>query len=118
MCFYYHTANTYIRNKLFFFCFQLVGRKQKEIIINVYKSKMIEQASLPVEQKLKFIDLIKLMSKEIGIGQRTITTTLSEYKKKGTISSPNKTKIRPTIIDKIDDFDKNAIRQKIHGFWL
>lgn len=26
-------------------------------------------------------------------------------------------KIRPKIIDLIDDFDKNAIRQKIHMFW-
>lgn len=34
------------------------------------------------------------------------------------MKSPNKKKIRPTINDKIDNFDKNAIRQKIHGFWL
>lgn len=37
--------------------------------------------------------------------------------KKGTISSPNKKKIRPKLIEKIDDFDENAIRQKIHEFW-
>lgn len=33
------------------------------------------------------------------------------------MKSPCKRKIRPTIHDKIDDFDKNAIRQKIHAFW-
>lgn len=57
------------------------------------------------------------ISKSSGIGQRTIQTTLSEYKKQGTVSSPNKKKTRPTILQKIDDFDKNVIRQKIHNFW-
>jgi len=73
-------------------CGKFVGVQQKEMIINLHKSKMIEQAKLPDEQKLKYIDLIKLISKEIGIGQRTISTTLSEYRKKGTVSPPNKKK--------------------------
>jgi len=55
------------------------------------------------------------ISKASGIGQRTVQTTLSEYKKQGTVSSPTKKKLRPTIIEKIDEFDKNAIRQKIHN---
>jgi len=58
------------------------------------------------------------ISKSTGIGQRTVQTTLAEYKNKGTVSSPNKKKIRPTILEKVDDFDKNAIRQKIHSFWF
>lgn len=66
----------------------------------------MEEANLPVEEKLKYIDIIKLISHQTGIGQCTISTTLSEYKKQGTISSPNKNKIRPTITDKIDEFDK------------
>jgi len=79
---------------------------------------MIEGANLPVEQKPKYYDIIKFISHYTGIGQRTITTTLSDYKKKGIISSPNKNKIRPTVTEKINEFDKNAIRQKIHGFWF
>jgi len=27
-------------------------------------------------------------------------------------------KKRPTVVDKVDDFDKNAISQKIHAFWF
>lgn len=34
------------------------------------------------------------------------------------VSSPNKKKLRLSVTDKIEDFDKNAIRQKIHNFWL
>lgn len=62
--------------------------------------------------------MIASISKEIGIGKRTVITTISEYKNTGQLKSPCKTKIRPKINDKIDDFDKNAIRQKIHGFWF
>jgi len=35
--------------------------------------------------------LLKI-SKATGIGQRTVQTTLAEYKNKGTVSSPNKKK--------------------------
>ena len=48
------------------------------------------------------------LSTDTGIGLRTI---------KITIRSPNKSKVISTIIEKIEDFDKNAIRQKIHRFW-
>jgi len=56
--------------------------------------------------------------KSSGIGQPTVQTTLAEYITKGTVSSPNKNKIRSTILEKVDSFDKHAIRRKIHGFWL
>lgn len=62
--------------------------------------------------------MLLAISKSSGIGQRTVQTTLAEYKTKGTVSSPNKKKIRPTILEKVDSFDKQTIRQKIHGFWL
>lgn len=67
--------------------------------------------------KLSFRDFIVAISRTTGIGQRTIQTTLAEYKKEGTVSSPNKRKVRSTILQKVEEFDKNAIRQKIHNFW-
>lgn len=88
------------------------------MIINIYKTKLARQANSPEAQKSKYKDLIKSISEETGIGQRTVITTLSAYKTKGTVASPNKKKIRPTIVEKVDDFDKNAIRLKIHQFWL
>ncbi|KAE9522234.1 hypothetical protein AGLY_017372 [Aphis glycines] len=44
------------------------------------------------QPKMKYIDIMMSLSNDTGIA-------------------------RSTIIEKIDDFDKNAIRQKIHGFW-
>lgn len=58
------------------------------------------------------------LSTDTGIGLRTIRSTVKGYKETAVVSSPNKKKIRSTVIEKIDDFNKNAIRQKIHGFWF
>jgi len=76
------------------------------------------QAENPEGPRLGYKEMVKEISKSSGIGQRTIISTLSEYKNRGTVTSPNKKKHRLTITQKVDDFDRNAIRQKIHSFWL
>ncbi|XP_050066323.1 uncharacterized protein LOC126555442 [Aphis gossypii] len=98
-------------------CGKFIGTGQKQIIINLYKD-FNQQIENPENPRLNYRQMILKISKASGIGQRTIQTTLAEYRNKGTVSSPNKKKIRPTIIEKVDDFDKNAIRQKIHSFWF
>jgi len=78
----------------------------------MYKAKKQQQPDI------KYKELMASISADCGIGMRKVIMTISEYKNTGECKSPNKTKIRPTVNDKIDDFDKNAIRQKIHGFWF
>jgi len=85
--------------------------------INVYKDKVKQQLENPEMRQLSYREMIVSVSKTTGIGQRTVQTTLAEYKKEGTVSSPNKKRVKPTILEKVDEFDKNAIRQKIHDFW-
>lgn len=82
------------------------------MIVNLYKTKKQEHPDM------KYKELMSSLKNELGIGMRTVTNTISEYKKTGELTSPCKTKYRPTIVEKIDDFNKNAIRQKIHGFWF
>ncbi|KAL4112105.1 hypothetical protein QTP88_015953 [Uroleucon formosanum] len=91
---------------------KFVSSDQKQIIINAYKTKIAQQPNLKKE------DLRKILSNELGIGQRTISTTIYQYENFKTISSPNRKKNRENIFTKIDDFDKNAIRRTIHGFWF
>jgi len=95
----------------------LIGTGQKKIIINVYKDKFKQQLDNPEMHQWSYREMIVAVSKTTGIGQRTVQTTLAEYKKEGTVTSPNKTRVKPTILQKVDEFDKNAIRQKIHDFW-
>ncbi|XP_022174483.1 uncharacterized protein LOC111036671 [Myzus persicae] len=63
------------------------------------------------------VHLKKILSEQLGIGIGTIYQTILEYKRSKTISSPNRTKKFKNVKDKVDDFDKYAIRRKIHKFW-
>ncbi|KAL4153463.1 hypothetical protein QTP88_001296 [Uroleucon formosanum] len=85
---------------------KLVDSRQKLLIINLYKTKMLQQPTLRIKE------LIKIISKELGIGQRTTQSTIAEYKSEKPVRSPNKTKIRATFKEKIDDFERDAIRRK------
>ncbi|XP_060855338.1 uncharacterized protein LOC132933017 [Metopolophium dirhodum] len=91
---------------------KFVGSRQKLMIVNLYKSKIVQQPTLKVKE------VVKIISKELGIGQNNIQLTISEYKNNKTVSSPNKSKIRATFKDKIDDFERDAIRRKVHEFWF
>ncbi|CAI6375500.1 unnamed protein product [Macrosiphum euphorbiae] len=91
---------------------KLVGSRQKLMIINLYKTKMLQQPTLKIKEA------VRIISKELGIGQRTAQSTIAEYKKKKTVSSPSKTKIRATFKEKVDDFERDAIRRKVHEFWF
>lgn len=83
------------------------------MIINLYNIKQNENPNRTYKE------LIALLSHESGIGTHTVVKTLSEYKNKGTITSISKiTRIKKNAIDKIDNFQKSALRCKIHEFWF
>jgi len=58
------------------------------------------------------------ISKTLGIGFNSVRSTISEYKRTGTVKSPNKKRSKMCLFDKIDDLDRYAFRQKVHSFWL
>jgi len=91
---------------------KFVCSRQKETIINVYKSILSQQSDI------KYKDLVKTLCNMTGVGRNTISKTISDYKNEGIFKSPNKTKYRISIIEKIDDFEKNAVRRKVHDIWL
>lgn len=116
VCILFFYCKFLIINCIFFFL-QLIGTGQKRIIINVYKDKVNQHLENLEMRQLSYREIIVAVSKTTGIGQRTVQITLAEYKKEGTVSQPNKKRVKPTIIQKVDKFDKNSIRQKIHDFW-
>lgn len=77
------------------------------MIVNAYKSKLEENPRLTIREARV------ILSKELGIGQKTISNTITQYRENKTVSSPNKTKIFKNVTDKVDDLDKYAIRRKI-----
>jgi len=82
------------------------------MIINHYKSKVEANPEISIREVRTTI------SKELGIGEKTISNTIKEYRESKTVSSPNKVRIHKNVTSKTDDFDKHAIRRKIHNLWL
>lgn len=93
---------------------QFIDSIKIQHIINVYKSKIIENPNLKVKE------MVKIISKETGLGQNTIQSTIFNYKNKGSVpvKLPNKKKVRRTVEEKIDNFEKETIRQIVKNFRL
>lgn len=89
-----------------------MGSRQKEILIKIYKEHMQRKPNM------LYNDMLKKISKTSGIGTKTVAKTISEYKRSGIVTSPNKERVKRSLFDKIDDLHKQGIRQKVHSFWL
>lgn len=58
------------------------------------------------------------VSKQLGIGQRTVSNIISEYNSNKTVTSPCKTRIRTSFKEKFDDVKMNTVRLHVHSFWF
>lgn len=63
-------------------------------------------------------EVVILLSRDTGIGQNTIQTIIADYRNAKPIQSPNKKKNRLTFKEKVDDFERNAIRKEVYDFLL
>lgn len=52
-----------------------------------------------------------IISKQLGIGQRTVSTVISEYNTKGTVTSPSKICHKKSFKDFFDDLVRNTVRR-------
>lgn len=77
----------------------------------MYKSKVAQRAR-GNGPRLNENETLKQISQESGIGLVSVKAILSEYREKKTFSSPNK-KTRPKVSDKVDEIQKDGIRQII-----
>ncbi|XP_076653174.1 uncharacterized protein LOC143359248 isoform X2 [Halictus rubicundus] len=91
---------------------KFVRSEQKKIVINFYKELKREQP------EMKYKEMIKRLSKETGIGQLTISKTISEYRETATVTSPNTKRPRLKIEEKVLEEEKHLIRRKVYEFWL
>lgn len=82
------------------------------MIVQLYKNEKEK------DPNLKYNDIMDRIGELTGIGRKTIVYTISEYRKSGTVTSPNRTRSKTSLFDKIDDLDRNGLRQKVHAIWL
>ncbi|KAL6446087.1 hypothetical protein ACFW04_001027 [Cataglyphis niger] len=91
---------------------QPIHSNQKLIIINLHKKLKKDKPHILNK------DAITQLAEQTGIGISSIKKTLLEYKHTGAVTSPNKKKHRLTFKEKVDEFDKSAIRRKVHEFYI
>lgn len=82
------------------------------IIVNMFKDIKLKSPKTPYNQ------MIAEITQTSGIGHNSVCSIISEYRNTGTVTSPNKTRNKKCLFEKIDDLDRHAIRQKVHSFWL
>jgi len=82
------------------------------MIVNLYKDLKMKNPDM------QYRVMMAEMSQTLGFGLNSVRNTISEYKSTGIVKSPNKKCNKKCIFDKIDDLDRNALRQKVHSFWL
>ncbi|CAI6367771.1 unnamed protein product [Macrosiphum euphorbiae] len=91
---------------------KLVSSGQREIIVNMYKDIRSKHP------EMKYKPMILEINQTTGIGRQTICSTISEYRRTGTISSPIKKRNRSSLLSQTDDLDRNTLRKKVYSLWL
>ncbi|CAI6364423.1 unnamed protein product [Macrosiphum euphorbiae] len=89
-----------------------ISSRQKIMVINLYKDILMKSPDI------KYEDIVNNLSEASGLGRETISKTITEYRRTNTVTSPNKKRVKSSLFDKIDDLDRNGLRQKVHSFWL
>jgi hypothetical protein len=82
------------------------------MIINAYKME------LKNNPKISIRECRITLFKQLGIGQRTISSTISEYNTSKTVTSPNRKRCKKSFKDAFDDLHRNTVRRHVHSFWF
>jgi len=67
---------------------------------------------------MPYQQLIANISHISDIGRNSVISIISKYNYTGAVRYPNNTRNKKCLFDKIDNFDRNALHQKIRSFWL
>lgn len=93
-------------------CGQVIHSDKRKSVIDLYKSVRTEGKE---HSKDSIVDKIARFS---GVSKRSVYYIISSYEKSKTVESPRNKKQRTTINEKVDSFDKFAIRRKVHEFFF
>lgn len=82
------------------------------MIVNLYKTELKKNPKITVREARI------LISNQLGVGQRTVSNVISEYNSSKTVTSPSKSRNKPSFKDKFDVIQLNTVRRHIHSFWF
>lgn len=85
------------------------------MVVNVHK---YVKETWPTDKYPYKTSIMEKTASILGIGVASVYRIIKEYATTGNVQSPSTTKKRLTFSEKVDEFDKQAIRKKVHGFYL
>lgn len=88
---------------------------ERLMIINIFKYVQSKQTE---DKPVSNHDLVKETCEISGVSERSVYRVLSDYRDTHKISEPDAKRNKPNILQKIDNFDKTAIRRIVHSFYL
>lgn len=91
---------------------KIIRTGEQQIIINLYLQKKKEDSTLTE------IDCLTIVSEQTGISISSVRKFIQNHKNGIPSTSPENKKPRMTIVQKLDEFDREAIRRKVHSFYL
>lgn len=93
----------------------ILSSGERLMIINIFKYVQSKQAE---DKPVLNHDLVKQTCEISGVSERSVYRVLSEYRDTHKITEPDAKRNKPNILQKVDDFDKTAIRRIVHGFYM
>ncbi|XP_047106157.1 uncharacterized protein LOC124775364 [Schistocerca piceifrons] len=63
-------------------------------------------------------DIVSKTAAATGVRRSSVYRVISEYKATHSLKSPKKGKLPQKLSESVDDFDRNAIRRKVHDFFF
>lgn len=82
------------------------------MIVNCYKSKLSENPKITVREARNII------SKELGVGEKTVSSTISDYNNSKIVKSPSRKRMKTSFKQLFDDMHRNTVRRHVHSFWF
>jgi hypothetical protein len=88
-----------------------LSSSEKYMILNLYKTE------LQLSSNILMVDIVRKAPYSTGVSD-SIYRVIRDYKATHILKSPKKVKQRKRIPVSVDEFERNAIRRKVHDFFL
>jgi hypothetical protein len=82
------------------------------MILDVYKTE------LQLSPNILIHDIVKKEAYSTGVSECSIYRVIEEYKSTHILKSPQKVKLRKKFSESVDEFERNAIRRKVHDIFF
>lgn len=89
-----------------------LSKAEKDMILNTYKT------TLEFHPELSISDIGDRTAHITGVSKASVFRVIKQYKNDGVLKSPKRKKLRRCVKEDVDEFNRNAIRKKVHEFFF